>query len=50
MSARKVAAWTGAFGALSLVVFFVCSVLELRVAEAFYWRDIAFADMSEAIG
>lgn len=50
MSARKVAVWTGAFGALALVLFVVGTVIDLRVAEAFYLRDNAFADMYEAIG
>ena len=50
MSARKVAVWTGAFGALALVLFVVGTVLDLRVSDAFYLGRNAFADMYEAIG
>ena len=49
MSARKVAVWTGAFGALALVLFVVGTVLDLRVAEAFYLRNNAFADMYDCL-
>ena len=50
MRVKRIAVWTGAFGALAIAAFVVGTVLDLRVSDAFYLGRNAFADMYEAIG